>query len=253
MAAEDTTERDENPAQSARALVRRARTAALATTLADEKQAVGAPYASLVTVAADFDGSPILLLSDLADHTRNLKADARASLLFDAASGLQNPQAGPRVTVLGRIRKQADARQAGRFLARHPAARAYASFGDFNSYVMEVERVHYVGGFARAHWIDGADFLADARAAREIGLAAEHIIAHMNEDHADALALYANALLGLRGKTWRAIGVDPDGLDMRLRHTFARIGFGALVRDAAACRAELVRLAQAARTGGGPG
>jgi putative heme iron utilization protein len=97
---------------AARGLMRRARSASLGTALRGRD---GWPYVSLVTVACDCDGSPLLLLSDLSDHTRNITADNRGSLLFEAASGRANPQTGPRVTVLGRIAKSDDAL----FLERH--------------------------------------------------------------------------------------------------------------------------------------
>ncbi len=230
-------------------LVRRTRWAALATALAEPAGAdsAGWPYASLVTVACDWGGSPILLLSGLSDHTRNLEADGRASLLFEEASRRTNPQTGPRVTVMGRLTRTEDERLAGRFLARHPAARRYAGFGDFHFYTMAVERARYVGGFARAVWLKGADLAADANAAAALAACEQGVLEHMNRDHAEAIALYANVLLGRRGKAWKMIGVDPDGVDLRLRGRFARLDFDAPVHDAESCRAELVRLAQEAR------
>ncbi|MGH7184968.1 MAG: pyridoxamine 5'-phosphate oxidase family protein, partial [Pseudomonadota bacterium] len=92
---------DEQPGETVRRLMRAAGQATLATALA--RDASGRPYASLVLVALDDDGSPILLLSDLADHSRNLQADARAALLFDGTAGLADPLTGPRATVLGRV------------------------------------------------------------------------------------------------------------------------------------------------------
>ena len=236
----------ETAAGEARALVRRARSAALATALAGD----GAwPYASLVTVACDGDGSPILLLSDLSDHTRNLAVDPRASVLFEAASRRRNPQAGPRVTVLGRVLRSEDERHRRRFLARHPDARQYAGFGDFHVHLMVVERAHYVGGFAVAPWLAGRELLAAGRAAASVAAIEEDVLAHMNSTHGDAVDLYANRLLRLKGRRWRLVGIDPDGVDLRLGGRFARLDFGRPVRNRASCRAELVRLARLARDG----
>jgi len=179
-----------------RGLMRRARSATLATALADEG---GRAYASLVTVACDVDASPILLLSRLAEHTRNLEADPRASLLFENASGRANPQTGPRATVMGTIQTSDDERHARRFLARHPSAARYAGFGDFAFYTMSVERVHYVGGFSRAIWMDGANARADRTAVEAIAAAEPSVLDHMNADHADAIDLYTNRLLDRRG------------------------------------------------------
>lgn len=237
------TEGSAQRAVAARGLMRRARHGTLATAETD-----GAwPYASLVTVACDCDGSPLLLLSKLADHTRNILDDARASILFEAASGLANPQTGPRVTVVGRIEKTTEERHARRFLARHPRAREYAGFPDFAFYRMTVERGHYVGGFGNAVWIRRAKLVFGARASAAIAAAEEGIVEHMNRDHADAVVLYATRLLGRRGKAWRMIGADPEGIDLRLRDTFQRLDFEVPVADAIQCRERLVALAKKAR------
>src|SRR5207245_5935335 len=105
-----------SPATLARRLIRATDKASLATLLD------GAPYASLVLVAVDHDASPILLLSALAEHTRNLAADNRVALLFDGSAGLDEPLSGPRVTVLGRAEATDQPRLTQRFLARHPSA-----------------------------------------------------------------------------------------------------------------------------------
>ncbi|MEE9545585.1 MAG: hypothetical protein V3V55_08360, partial [Rhodospirillales bacterium] len=170
---------EQSPPCEARGLIRRARSAALATALTVRRkspqagkrrrqQAQDWPYASMVTLACDGDASPLLLLSDLADHSRNLKTLERASLLIEAASGLPNPQTGPRVTIMGRIEKTDDPRHARRFLARHPGARMYAGFRDFNFYRMSVERVYFVGGFGRAVWFQGRKFLLDAKSSPDL-------------------------------------------------------------------------------------
>ncbi len=142
----------------ARDLLRQAKRASLAT-LID-----GAPYASLVLVAEDEDGSPILLLSDLAEHAKNLKRDARASLLIDGTAGSADALAGPRVTLLGSMERVSDQRLKSRFLARHPEAAVYAGFGDFACYRMKLARAHLVEGFGRIEWIAPEDFLSPAAA-----------------------------------------------------------------------------------------
>ncbi len=223
--------------------MRRARWGALATLM----DGSAAPYASLVTVAWDLDARPILLLSDLADHTRNLRADARVSLLVEAASGLANPQAGPRVTLVGRVARSGEERHARRFLARHPAARAYAGFDDFRFHVMDVEGAHFVAGFGEVLWLDGAEVMLGESACSGIAACEQDVIEHMNRDHADAVALYATVLLGKRGKAWKMVGIDPEGADLRLRDSFARLVFEGSVRDAGSCRKALVGLAAAAR------
>jgi putative heme iron utilization protein len=234
----------DDPAAAARRLMRGARSAALATAL---DEAGGWAYVTLVTTACDCDGSPILLLSTLADHTQNLETDARASLLFEAASGRSNPQTGARVTVLGRIGKSGEDRHGRRFLARHPGARLYAGFGDFHFQRMAVERARYVGGFGAAAWIEGADLVLDPVAAAAVATAEPAILEHMNGDHAEVVDLYANRLLGRRGSGWILAGVDPEGADLKRRGTFVRLDYAKAANDADACRTELMRLAVEAR------
>lgn len=223
-----------------RQLIRRARAAMLSTALASKD---GWPYGSLVSVALDCDGSPLMLFSTLSDHTRNLAQDPRASLLFEETSRLKNPQTGPRITVTGRIKKTTQDRHRRRFLARHPEAALYAGFGDFNFFRMQVDRAHFVGGFAKAAWLKGADILADAKAAAAIAKAEPAVLEHMNTDHPDAVDHYAVTLLGRSGRGWKMTGIDPDGADLRLGGRVARLAFENPVGDRKAVREELVRLA----------
>lgn len=223
-----------------RLLVRRARAAVLSTAL---KSRGGWPYGSLVGVALDCDLSPLMLFSTLSDHTRNLAADSRASLLFEETSRLKNPQTGLRVSVLGRIRKTNDRRHHRRFLARHPEAALYAGFGDFSFFRMTVDRVRYVGGFAKAAWLKAPEILSDAKAAAAVAKAEAGILARMNDDHPDAVDHYANALLGRSGKGWTMTGIDPDGADLRRGGRVARLEFEIPAASRAQVRDELVRLA----------
>ena len=231
-------------ADEGRRLLRRSRAGALATVDGN-----GAPHASLITVAWDHDGSPLFLFSDLADHTRNLKADARASVLIEAASRRANPQTGPRLSLLGRIAVSAEARHRRRFLARHPDARQYADFVDFRVYRMAVEKAHWVGGFARARWITGRRLLLAKARWRGIAACETAVVDHMNADHGDSLDLYARVLLERRGRGWRMTGVDPDGADLALGGRHARLDFESPVIDFADCRERLVALATEARAG----
>ena len=207
----------------------------------------GWPYGSLISVALDCDGSPLMLFSTLSDHTRNLAQDPRASLLFEETSRLKNPQTGPRITVTGRIKKTTQDRHRRRFLARHPEAALYAGFDDFNFFRMQIDKAHFVGGFAKAAWLRGADILADAKAAAAVAKAEAAVLEHMNTDHPDAVDHYAVTLLGRSGRGWKMTGIDPDGADLRLGGRVARLPFENSVRDRKAVREELVRLANQGR------
>src|SRR5579864_7163579 len=131
-------ERADSPAATARRLMRSLDRATLATSQD------GWPYASLVLTAVDPDASPLLLLSDLAEHSKNLKRDSRASLLFDGTAGLDDPLTGPRVTVIGIAMPVADELLLARFTRRHPGAAAYAGFGDFHLHRLTMMRAHLV-------------------------------------------------------------------------------------------------------------
>ena len=232
-----------------RALMRRAGQASLASALARDES--GRPYASLVLVAVDHDASPSLLISDLADHTRNLKANPRAALLFDGTGEYEEPLAGPRATVLGTIREieagETQARLKARYLARHPSARAYADFRDFRLVRMEVESAHLVAGFGRIHWLEAGDVVFDTSRCAALAEAEPDIITHMNQDHGDALDLMAAELLGLDGRDWTMVGINPEGFDLRRGRTLARIEFETTVQDPETARGALVRLTKRAR------
>jgi heme iron utilization protein len=229
----------ESPAVTARRLMRSLDRATLATSQD------GWPYASLVLAAVDHDASPLLLLSDLAEHSKNLKRDARASLLFDGTAGRDDPLTGARVTVLGEARAVEDARLLGRFTRRHPSAAGYAGFADFHLYRLDIARAHLVAGFGRIHAINAPALQlpnAPALAAAESG-----ILEHMNDDHAEAIELYATRLAGASATGWRMTGIDPEGIDLRRGGTVLRLDFPAPVGDAEGARAALVRLARHAR------
>lgn len=230
-----------SPAQQARAVARACKTASLATTMAGQN---GQPYASLVLVAFDHDATPILLVSRLAEHTKNLISNDRVSLLCDGTAGLAEPLTGPRVSLLGRAVKTEEPRHRARFLARHPSAEMYAGFGDFAFYHLAIERAHIVAGFGKIHWLDDytyageTDRLIDAEAG---------ILEHMNTDHTDAVQLYASRLLGRAGDGWNLCGIDAEGCDLIREQALARLNFGRTVATAEEARAELVRLVKQAR------
>jgi len=227
--------------------MRAADRATLATMMRNDQPDAGAPYASLVLAALDHDASPLLLISTLADHTRNLAADPRASLLFDGTAGRDEPLTGPRVSVQGRAQRTDDPRHRARFLARHPGAAMYAGFKDFAFYRLEATRAHLVAGFGRIHWIAPGDLLLDVRGSAPLAESEASIIEHMNADHADAVQLYASRLLGRGGRGWLMTGIDPEGADLRLGGMVARLPFERPVHDAESARAELVRLVKHAR------
>lgn len=235
----------EDYAQAVARLVRRLDRAALASALPRPDGAW--PYASLVLVAVDHDLSPILLLSGLAEHSKAIAADPRVSLLFDGTAGLDQPLTGPRVTLLGRAAPTDDPRLKARYLIRHPDAGLYAGFGDFRFYRVALERAHIVGGFGKIRWLAADDLLRTVSSVEGLAEAEASILAHMNGDHADAVQLYANRLLGLFGRGWTMTGIDAEGIDLRQGGQVARLDFEAPLTAVGEVRETLVTLVGKAR------
>ena len=233
-----------DPRAAARTLMREARSGALATLMTGS----GDPYCSLVNVATAADGAPLLLISQLALHTKNITADARVSLMLDERKA-GDPLEGARVMLMGAAAKteHADARR--RYLARHPDAEMFAGFGDFAFYEIELKGAHLVAGFGRIVDLKPSDLLTDLAGAETLLAAEPDVIAHMNTDHADACRLYATKLLGAPDGAWRCVGCDPDGLDLQLDRTGLRLPFPQRVAQPGVLRAVLKQLADQARAG----
>lgn len=226
-----------------RRLMRASDRASLATRLVDGDW----PYASLAMTATAFDASPLLLLSDLAEHGKNLAADARASLLFDGTRGLANPLTGLRATAVGRIAPVADDALLARYVRRHPDAEMYSGFKDLRLYRLSVERVHAVAGFGAIHWIPGGAVLSPAGQTADLAAAEADVVSHMNDDHGEAVGLYATKLLKLPAGEWRMTGIDAEGIDLRSGGAVARLDFDQPIANPEEARKELVRLVKLAR------
>jgi heme iron utilization protein len=238
---------DFDPRAVAKELLRTIR----AGTLATLDRNTGHPFGSLVNVATDTDGAPLILVSRLSTHTANLEVDGRASILLPQ-TGKGDPLAHPRLTLLGTMREvdregEDDARVRRRFLARHPKSELYAGFGDFSFWRMEVASAHLNGGFARAADLTAGDVLTELAGAEDMVEMEPDAITHMNDDHAEAVRLYATKLLGGRDGAWRVTGLDPDGLDLMLGDAALRLPFAERVRTPAVLRQVLKRLADEAR------
>jgi putative heme iron utilization protein len=238
---------DFDPKVVAKGLLRSIRAGALATI----DRNTGHPLASLVNVATDVDGSPLILISRLSTHTANLEADGRASLLL-ASSGKGDPLAHPRLTLLGSFLQitredHQEPRLRRRFLARHPKSELYAGFADFSFWRLDAVSAHLNGGFARAADLTAADVLTDVSGADNLVEAEESAVAHMNDDHAEAVRLYATKLLGGHDGPWRLTGTDPEGLDLALNDATLRLPFPQRVLTADQLRKTVVDLAAKAR------
>ena len=236
---------DFDPTQLAKSLLRRSRQGALATLQAGS----GDPYCSLVNVASHADGSPILLVSRLAVHTRNLLGDSRVSLMLDErAPG--DPLEGARIMLAGRAERSAAADAAilrRRYLNAHPSAEAFVDFKDFSFFRIRPTTAHLVAGFGRIVDLEPGQFLTDISDAGALLEAEQGAIDHMNADHRDAIVLYATRLLGAAPAEWRCTGCDPDGIDMQSEGVTLRLDFPRRIVTPAALREVLKQLADQAR------
>ncbi len=206
--------RTRTAAEEARTLVAQGRTAALATSSED-----GSPWGSLVLYAALEDGTPVLCLSTLAEHGRNVTRDPRASLMVGESDVAGDPLDSGRVTLAGQLEEPQGeelhhARMA--YKAASPASGLYGRFGDFTFYVLRIERVRWVGGYGRMDSTDpGAYHAAEPD---PVAAGAAYAIEHLNDDHADALLLMAHAFGGHPDATEATcVRIDRYGLDLRLQ------------------------------------
>jgi heme iron utilization protein len=218
----------------AKMLLRTTPAGALATLTRD----AGYPFASLTSVATDMDGAPLLLLSGLAHHTRNLRADARGSLLL-AEGGKGDPLAHPRLTVVGRLSPTTDARARARFLRRQPKAALYADFPDFSFWRLELEAAHLNGGFARAADYPGPDLLTEIAGAEALIEAEEALLEEINALPREERGAMSRAAGEDPALNWRAIALDPEGLDLAAPQRTARLWFSGRAATPAAWREAL--------------
>jgi heme iron utilization protein len=230
------------PRRAAKRLLREARSGALATLMPGS----GDPYCSLVNVATAADGAPLLLISKLAVHTKNVLADPRVSLMLDERKQ-GDPLEGARVMLMGKAVVTDDPAARRRYLARHPEAEMFAGFRDFAFYRIELNGVHLVAGFGRIVDLKPAEVLTDLSDAAALVEAEPDILAHMNEDHPDTCRLYATRLLGAADGDWRCAGCDPEGMELQLDQTALCLFFPHRIISPGALRQSLKDMAEKAR------
>jgi heme iron utilization protein len=238
---------DFDPATLARGLLRKSRQGALATLMTNG----GDPYCSLVNLASHPDGSPILLISRLALHTKNILADPRVSLMLDERrSG--DPLEGARIMLAGTAEEASREDMElpslrRRYLNVHPSAEMFVDFKDFSFFRIRPKGAHLVAGFGRIVDLGTDQILTNLGGAASLLEAEQGAVDHMNEDHGEALGLYATKLLGAPSAAWRCTGCDPGGLDLAAEMQTLRLDFPERVTTPGELRKMLVRLAGEAR------
>lgn len=208
------------------------------------KRLDGHPFGSVSPFMLDHAGQPVILISDIAEHTKNLVADPRVSLIVQPYS--PDMQVTGRVTVIGRAERLADDkdRLGPRYLRYFPQAAQYFAMHDFNFYRIVPLKVRWIGGFGRIFWVDPDAFLTDPGHLAEVE---SGIVEHMNADHADTLRAGCRHVHGVETETAEMIGIDPDGFDVRVDASILRFAFETPVLDAEAARHALIALARAWR------
>ncbi|QPC95093.1 HugZ family protein [Mesorhizobium sp. INR15] len=240
-------ETDAEAIRLARTLLRGARFGALAVI---EPQ-TGSPLASRVGVATDVDGTPLILVSMLSAHTGAILADPRCSLLL-GEPGKGDPLAHPRLTLVCRARRLArgsseHAQAERRYLNHNPKAALYAGLGDFSIFRLEPERGSLNGGFGKAYLLDSADLLTAGPIVAEIAASEQSALDHMNADHLDAIAVYAEYFAKAAKGSWTVAGFDADGMDLLSGDDVCRVFFPQPLQAARELRHVLVDMVKRGR------
>ncbi len=191
------------------------------------KKVAGWPFGSVVPYAVDPTGRPILLIASIAEHTKNIEADDRVSLLVQEAEGAEDVQAKGRLTLMGRASQVPEAEIAdarARYLARVPDAEGYFATHDFALYRIGTEHLRYIGGFGKIYWLDPAAYQTHV-AEDPIVRGAAPIIEHMNADHEEAMSLWCRAFRGITPGHVRMSGVDRWGCDLESSAPDRRLRF----------------------------
>jgi heme iron utilization protein len=236
-------------AEEARTIAKSTNTGTLATLTA-----TGDPWASFVTYGL-LDGAPVLCVSNMAEHGRNLAGDHRASIAIVAPATESDPLASGRVTLAGTVEHPSGAELAAAraaHLAAVPAAKYYIDYSDFALWVLRVQRVRWVGGYGRMDSATGEDY--SAAEADPVVPRAAGAIAHLNADHADSLCAMARVLGGFPDATSATCtGADRYGLDLKV-HTprgtaYTRVGYATPIDSYDDLRSATIELTQRARIG----
>ena len=213
----------------------------------------GYPFGSVAPFVLDHSGQPIILISTIAEHTQNIIANPKVSLLVFA--GDEDLQANARLTLIGEAKKinKEDADLRARYLRYLPQAEGYFDMHDFSFYRIEIAQVRYIAGFGKMGWIAG-DTILSAEIAENSPLAAQEtsIIEHMNADHVHSLIAYSKHFHNISATHAEMLGIDTDGFDAKVTKAdggteILRFSFEQSIYDAQSARMALVEMSKAAK------
>ncbi|MGZ8258047.1 MAG: HugZ family pyridoxamine 5'-phosphate oxidase [Methylotenera sp.] len=230
----------------------------------------GYPFGSVTPFVLDHSGQPVILISAIAEHTKNILANPKVSLLVFA--GGEDLQANARLTLIGQATQadKEDANLRARYLRYLPQAASYFDMHDFRFYRIEIAQARYIAGFGKMDWLSGDQFsnvqlLGDETSSETQQLAEQEtaIIEHMNADHADSLNAYCRHFHGINATNAQMLGIDSDGFDVRanvIHHAesqtqnqattltpILRFNFEHPIHDAQSARLALVSMSKAAK------
>jgi len=213
----------------------------------------GYPFGSVAPFVLDHGCQPVILISNIAEHTKNIIANPKVSLLVFA--GAEDLQANARLTLLGEaasIDKNEDANLRARYLRYLPQAASYFDMHDFAFYRIKIQQARYIGGFGKMSWLSDTDLLSDMpTASSPLAEQETGIIEHMNADHAENLVNYCRHYHAIDAEHVEMLGIDCDGFDVNAGidgHTqLLRFDFNEQIHDAQSARAALVAMAKAAK------
>jgi len=229
-----------NNAREARQMLRAHRYGALCTL---SKKFDGHPFGSITPYLVDHDGSLIILISTLAEHTKNILHDPRLSLITHNQDS-QNIQAQGRVTVVGTAQIMTDKDTAGtRYLRYFPEAQSYFDTHDFSFYRIMPQSIRYIGGFGKIHWVEADSYLVPPYSLIQQENGA---VSHMNADHLSAMRRYCQHFHKIEVQHVEMLGIDCDGFDVRADEKILRFDFPEMVLDAQQARQALVAMSREA-------
>ena len=230
-----------NNSREARLMLRAHRYGVLSTL---SKKFDGYPFGSITPYLVDHDGSLLILISTIAEHTKNILHDPRVSLI---THDQRDPhiQTQGRVTVVGNAVPEPDREQVGlRYLRYFPEAQAYFAMHDFSFYRIRPVAVRFIAGFGKIHWCDIENYIAPPYPLIE---QESDVIIHMNLDHLDALRNYCLHFHQYETLDVAMLGIDLDGFDVRADDKVLRFDFAQQVTDAQQARTALVEMARVAK------
>lgn len=201
----------------------------------------GYPFGSIAPYVLDYDGQPVMLISDIAQHTRNIKQNNKVSLtIFDRYSN--DPHASGRLTWIGDVQPvdSNDTEISRRYLRYFPSSESYFQAHDFSFYCIHLRRARFIGGFGQIFWVEADEMLLQ----NPFRQAETGIVKHMNEDHEKALRHYCAALKGIEVQTVAMTGIDSEGFDLLADGRKLRIDFGSPISTVEEARAALAKLAR---------